>query len=45
MLMSGGDPSVFVTHPISLAFMFASLAILLTMTVPAISRRRLEIAD
>jgi putative tricarboxylic transport membrane protein len=45
MLMSGGDPSVFVTHPISLAFICASLAILLTMTVPAISRRRLEIAD
>jgi putative tricarboxylic transport membrane protein len=45
MLMSGGDPSVFVTHPISLVFICASLAILLTMTVPAISRRRLEIAD
>src|SRR5438445_6881199 len=30
MLMSGGDPSVFVTHPISLAFISPSLAILLT---------------
>src|SRR5712675_985258 len=45
MLMSGGDPSVFFTHPISLAFMIATAAILAVMVVPAVRARRMEIAD
>ena len=45
MLQSGGDPSVFVTRPISLAFIVATVLILLVMVVPTVRRRRLEIAD
>jgi TctA family transporter len=45
MLMSGGDPSVFVTRPISVAFIFASALILLAMVVPAVRTRRMEIAE
>jgi putative tricarboxylic transport membrane protein len=45
MLMSGGDPSVLVTRPISLAFIIATVAILLVMVVPVVRQRRLEIAD
>jgi len=44
MLMSGGDPSVFFTHPISLAFMIATAAILVVMVAPAVRRRRGDIA-
>jgi TctA family transporter len=43
MLMSGGDPSVFFTHPISLAFMIATVLILIVMVVPAVRQRRGEI--
>jgi len=45
MLMSGGDPTVFVTHPISAAFIIATVLILLVMVVPAVRARRMEIAD
>ncbi len=45
MLMSGGDPSVFVTRPISAAFIFATVLILLVMVVPAVRVRRMEITD
>jgi TctA family transporter len=45
MLMSGGDPSVFVTRPISVAFILATALILLAMVVPAVRARRMEIAD
>ena len=45
MLMSGGDPSVFVTRPLSLAFIIATVLILVIMVVPAVRRRRQEIAD
>jgi TctA family transporter len=45
MLMAGGDPSVFVRRPISLAFILATVLILLVMVLPAMRRRRLEIAD
>jgi len=45
MLMSGGDPSVFVTRPISLAFIVATALILVVMILPAVRQRRLEIAD
>jgi TctA family transporter len=43
LLISRGDPSVFFTRPISLAFMIASALILLTMILPSI-RRRKEVA-
>jgi TctA family transporter len=45
MLMSGGDASVFVTRPISLAFIVATMLILVVMILPAVRQRRLEIAD
>ena len=44
MLMSGGDPSVFVTRPISLVFMIATALILIVMVAPAVRKRRVEIA-
>jgi len=43
MLMAGGDPSVFVTRPISLAFIIATAAILVVMVLPAVRQRRGEI--
>jgi TctA family transporter len=43
MLMSGGDPSVFVTRPISAAFIAATVVILLLMVTPVVRRRRGEI--
>jgi putative tricarboxylic transport membrane protein len=43
MLMAGGDPTVFVTRPISLAFILATVAILIVMVLPAIRKRRGEI--
>jgi putative tricarboxylic transport membrane protein len=45
MLMSGGDPTVFVTRPISAAFMAATVLVLAAMIVPAVRRRRLDVAD
>jgi putative tricarboxylic transport membrane protein len=45
MLQSGGDPSVFVTRPLSLAFIIATVLILLVMVVPAVRERKREIAD
>jgi TctA family transporter len=45
MLQSGGDPSVFVTRPISLAFIVATVLILVVMVLPAVRQRRQEIAD
>jgi putative tricarboxylic transport membrane protein len=45
MLQSGGDPSVFVTRPISLAFIIATALILVVMVLPAVRQRRQEIAD
>jgi putative tricarboxylic transport membrane protein len=45
MLMSRGDPSVFVTRPISLGFMIATLLILVVMLMPMVRKRRHEIAD
>jgi TctA family transporter len=44
MLMSKGDPSVFVTRPISLGFMIATVLILVVMIAPAVRRRRVDIA-
>ena len=45
MLMSRGDPSVFVTRPISLGFIIATVLILIVMVAPAVRKRRKEIAD
>jgi len=45
MLMSGGDPSVFVTRPLSVAFLVATVLILIVMVAPAVRERRREIAD
>src|SRR5829696_1634752 len=45
MLMSGGDPSVFVRRPLSLVFIIATALILLIMVLPAVRQRRAEIAD
>src|SRR4051795_3659950 len=44
MLMSKGNPSVFFTRPISLAFLIATLLILIAMIAPVVRRRRVEIA-
>jgi putative tricarboxylic transport membrane protein len=45
MLMSGGDPTVFVRRPISLAFIIATVLIILVMVLPAVRRRRAAIVD
>jgi putative tricarboxylic transport membrane protein len=44
MLMSKGDPSVFVTRPISLGFIVATVLILVVIVLPAVRSRRNEIA-
>jgi TctA family transporter len=44
MLMSKGDPSVFVTRPISLVFIIATIGILIAMILPAVRRRQADIA-
>jgi TctA family transporter len=43
MLMSGGDPTVFVTHPISLTFLIATVGIIIIMVAPAVRARRADI--
>jgi putative tricarboxylic transport membrane protein len=43
MLMSGGDATVFVRQPISLAFIIATAAILIVMVLPAVRKRRGDI--
>jgi TctA family transporter len=45
MLTSRGDPTVFFTRPISLAFVIATILILVVMILPAVRRRRGEITD
>jgi TctA family transporter len=40
LLISRGDPTVFFTRPISLAFMIATVLILIVMVVPAARRKR-----
>jgi TctA family transporter len=45
MLMSGGDVSVFVTHPISLVFIVVTVLILLALVVPALRRQRDSVAS
>jgi TctA family transporter len=45
LLISRGDPSVFFTRPISLAFMIMTGIILIVMGLPAIRARREQITD
>ncbi len=45
MLMSGGDPSVFITRPISAAFIIATVLIIVVMIAPAVRQRREAITD
>jgi putative tricarboxylic transport membrane protein len=45
MLQSGGDPTVFVTRPISATFIVATVLILVVMVMPAVRARRMQIAD
>jgi TctA family transporter len=45
MLMSKGDPTVFLLRPISAGFILATVLILAVMAAPAVRRRRKEIAD
>jgi len=42
MLMSRGDPTVFLTEPISLGFLIVAAAALLLITAPSIARKREE---
>src|SRR5215467_14085907 len=44
MLMAKGDPTVFVTRPISLTFIIVTAIIVVVMVVPAMKKRRGEIA-
>ena len=43
MLLSRGDPMVFLTEPISLAFIIATVLIVVVMTAPALRKRRSDI--
>jgi TctA family transporter len=45
MLISRGDPTVFVTRPISLSFMIVTVIILIIMVLPAVRARRDAITD
>ena len=45
MLMSGGDPTVFVKRPIAAAFMLATVLILVVMVAPAVRKRREAFTD
>jgi TctA family transporter len=39
MVLSHGDPTVFVTHPISLAFLLMAAVVVVVFTLPAITKR------
>src|SRR4051794_3583660 len=43
MLLSRGDPTVFITKPISAAFMIASAILLVVVALPAIRKKREEV--
>ncbi len=45
LMISLGNPSVFVTRPISLGFIIATLLILIMMVAPTLRKRRAEITD
>jgi TctA family transporter len=40
LLISRGDPTVFVTRPISLGFIIATVLVVIIMALPAIKTRR-----
>jgi putative tricarboxylic transport membrane protein len=44
MVMGRGDPSIFLTRPISLGFLVATVLILIIAAIPAIQKRRAEVA-
>jgi putative tricarboxylic transport membrane protein len=44
MLMSRGDPSVFLTRPISLGFIVVTVLIVIVIAAPMVRKRRGEIA-
>ena len=43
LYVSDGDPTVLVTRPISLAFIIATVLILIVIMLPAVRKRRAEI--
>jgi TctA family transporter len=43
MLLSRGDPSTFITKPISAGFIIASLILLVIVALPAIRKKRDEV--
>jgi TctA family transporter len=45
LLISRGDPTVFVTRPISLGFMIATVLIIVIMVLPAVKARRAQISE
>jgi MYXO-CTERM domain-containing protein len=42
MLLARGDPTVFLTRPISAGFIIASVVVLVLLALPALRRRRQE---
>jgi TctA family transporter len=42
LLLSRGDPAVFVTRPISLTLLIVSAVLILIVALPAISKKREE---
>jgi putative tricarboxylic transport membrane protein len=45
MLVSHGDPMIFIERPISLAFLITTVLILITMSLPAMKKRRRKITS
>jgi TctA family transporter len=45
LLMSRGDPMVFLSEPISLGFIIATVLIVIAMMLPALRKRRGDITD
>jgi putative tricarboxylic transport membrane protein len=43
MLIARGDPTIFLTRPISLGFIIATILIVIVMVVPAMRKRRGDI--
>jgi TctA family transporter len=43
MLLSRGDPSVFLTRPISAGFIIASVLLLVLLSLPALRKKREEV--
>jgi putative tricarboxylic transport membrane protein len=45
LVISQGDPMIFITHPISAAFIFLTLALLISPLVPWIGKRRQKLQE